>query len=179
MTNNELTTNVNQETGEIIKNDNMEIVVEENNDYVIKQLQDGTFRKERKYHKYYSKEPETQEEKIELYKVFNSSDDNNELVTPLSNMVGETIGIDQFYTNPYESFDEKTGTNTPGVTTTILDNGHYYATSSKSVYYTLTNLIKSFGSPANEDYKKIYVKVTGTKRQNGVQIDLALSHLDN
>jgi len=164
---------VNTETGEMIVK---ERVVEETENYVVKQLQDGTFRREMKYHKFHSHIPETQEKQIELYKVFNSQD--NDLVKPLGRMINETIGIDEVYMNPYQSFDEKTGVTTNGVTTTIKDNGSYYATSSKSVYHTIKNLFQTFGYPNDENYKKIYVKVTGTKRQNGVQIDLALSHLE-
>lgn len=155
-----------------------ERIVEETENYVVKQLQDGTFRKEQKYQKFYTHVPETEEEQIELYNVFNSGDEENEKVTRLSMMVGEVIGIDQFYTNPYESFDEKTGVNNTGVTTTIKDGDTYYATSSKSVYHTLKNLTTAFGMPGTEKYRKIYVKVTGTKRQNGIQIDLSLSHLE-
>lgn len=154
-----------------------ERVVEETETYVVKQLKDGTFRKEQKYEKFYTHLPQSEEEKIELYKVFNSSDSDNGLVTRLSMMVDEVIGIDEFYTNPYESFDEKTGVTNTGVTTTIKDGETYYATSSKSVYHTLRNITNAFGLPGDEGYKKIFVKVTGTKRQNGVQIDLSLSHL--
>ncbi|HSH51878.1 MAG TPA: hypothetical protein VK982_09180 [Bacteroidales bacterium] len=150
-----------------------ERVVEETHDYVVKQLQDGSFKREMKYHKFFSHIPETQEKQIELYKVFNAQD-NEDIVTPLSRMVGDVIGIDEFYTNPYQSFDEETGVSNNGVTTTIKDGDDYYVTSSKSVYHTLFNLTDTFGSPSDENYKKIFVKVTGTKRTNGIQIDLSL-----
>lgn len=164
---------VNTETGEKIENVNTEIVVQETNDYKIVRLPDGTFKKNMKYKQYFSHVAETEEEKIKLYNVFNDSD--SELVTPLSNMVKKEITIQHVYIQPYESFDEKTGNVTDGVTTTIEDvEGNYYATSSKSVYYTIFNLMKSFGYPTDENYKPIKVKVTGTKRNNGVQIDLSL-----
>lgn len=172
--NNEIMANVanevNQETGEIM---NTEIVVRETNDYKIVQLPDGTFKKNMKYHSYFSRQAETEEEQIELYNVFNGSD--NELVTPLKNMANKEITIKHVFIQPYESFDETTGNTSNGVTTTIEDTeGHYYATSSKSVYYTIFNIMKTFGYPTDEDYKPVKVKVTGTKRQNGIQIDLEL-----
>lgn len=162
--------NVNGETGEVM---NAEIVVQETDKYKIVQLPDGTFKKNMKYDQYFSRVAKTQEEKIELYKVFNDS--NSELVTPFNNMVNKEITIKHVFIHPYESFDEKTGNVTDGVTTTIEDvDGSYYATSSKSVYYTILNIMNTFGYPSDENYKPVKVKVTGTKRQNGVQIDIEL-----
>lgn len=158
------------ETGEIL---NTEIVVQETEEYKIVKLQDGTFKKNMKYKQYFSRIAETEEEQIELYKVFNDSD--SDLVTPLGRMVDKEITIKHVFIQPYESFDEKTGNLTDGVTTTIEDvDGSYYATSSKSVYYTIYNIMNTFGYPNNENYQPVKVKVTGTKRQNGIQIDLEL-----
>lgn len=165
---NEVTADMN--TGEIQPT---EVVVSETQDYKIVRLPNGEFKKNMKYHEYFSRTAETEEEKIELYNVFNGSD--NELVTPFNNMVGKNIQIKHVFIQPYESFDEKTGNVTDGVTTTIEDvDGNYYATSSKSVYYTVLNLMKTFGYPSDDNYKPINVEVTGTRRQNGVQIDLKL-----
>lgn len=155
-----------------------EQVVQETDNHVISKLPDGTFKRQMKYQKYYTHVPQTQEEQVLLYKVFNSQGEENDLVTPFSNMVGRVIGIDEFYQNPFESFDEKTGLTHPGVTTTIKDGEDFFSTSSKSVYHTLRNLCEAFGYPNTPDYNKIYVKITGTKRQNGVQIDLALDHIE-
>lgn len=176
MTNkNELTVNeevvaYNVETGEIAAG---EIVVRETPDYKIVKLEDGTFKKNMKYHAYQSRTPVTEEEQIELYKVFN--DENSDLVTPLKNMVNKELTIQHVFIQPYQSFDDKTGNVTDGVTTTIQDvDGQYYATSSKSVYYKIKGLFQAFGNPSSEAYKPLKVKVTGTKRQFGVQIDLEL-----
>lgn len=158
------------ETGEVL---NTEIIVQDTPDYRIVKLPDGSFKKNMKYKQYFSRVAETEEEQIELYKVFNDSE--SDLVTPLSNMVKKEITIKHVFIQPYESFDEKTGNLTDGVTTTIEDvDGSYYATSSKSVYYTIFNIMQTFGYPTDEAYKPVKVKVTGTKRQNGVQIDLEL-----
>lgn len=160
----------NEETGEIKQG---EIVVQETNDYKIVKLEDGTFKKNMKYHEYFSRTPETEEDQIELYKVFN--DTSSELVTPLKNMISKEITLQHVFIQPYQSFDESTGNVTEGVTTTIQDvEGNYYATSSKSVYYKVLGLFKTFGNPSSENYKPLKLKVTGTKRQFGVQIDLEL-----
>lgn len=161
---------VDTETGEILPN---EILVRETEDYKIVQLPDGSFKKNMKYKQFFSRIAENEEEKIELYQVMNDSESG--LVTRLGNMVGKEITIKHVFIQPYESFDEQTGNSTDGVTTTIEDiEGNYYATSSKSVYHSIFNIIQTFGSPENENYKPVKVKVTGTKRQNGVQIDLQL-----
>lgn len=160
----------NVETGEIAAG---EIIVSETSDYRIVQLPNGEFKKNMKYHQYFSRRPETEEEQIELYNVFN--DENSELVTPLKNMIGKEISLQHVFIQPYQSFDEKTGTLTDGVTTTIQDaEGKYFATSSKTVYYKLKGMFEAFGNPSAEGFKPIKLKVIGTKRQNGVQIDLQL-----
>lgn len=161
---------VNQETGEMV---NSEIVVQETDDYKIVKLSDGTYKKNMKYHEYFSRVAETEEDQIELYKVFNDSDSG--LVTQLRNMVHQEITVAHVFTLPYESFDENTGIVTDGVTTTLQDvDGSYYATSSKSVYHKIFSIMQTFGYPTDENYKPIKVKVIGIKRQNGVQIDLEL-----
>lgn len=158
------------ETGEIL---NTEIIVRETDDYKIVRTPDGKFKKNMKYKEYFSRIAETEEDKIELYKVFNDSE--SDLVTPLSNMVKKEITIKHVFIQPYETFDENTGNTMDGVTTTIEDvDGSYYATSSKTVYYTIRNIMQTFGHPHEEGFKPVKVKVIGTKRQNGIQIDLEL-----
>lgn len=161
---------VNTQTGEVV---NTEVVIQETPEYKIVQLEDGTFKKNMKYQQYFSRTAVTEDEQIELYKVFNDSESG--LVTPLRNMVNKELTVSHVFIQPYESFDEKTGNLTSGVTTTIEDiDGSYYATSSKSVYYTLLNIMQTFGAPTDDNYKPVKVKVTGTPRQHGVQINLSL-----
>lgn len=174
--NNEVMNNnpdVNFETGEI----KTDMIVSETPEYKIVKQENGKYRKEMKYETYFSRQAETEEEKIELYKVFNDS--NSDLVTPLSNMQNKEINIAHVFTQPYESFDEDTGKVFNGVTTTIEStDGSYYATSSKSVYHTIFNIMRTFGFPNDENYKPVKVEVTGIRRQNGVQIDLELKGLE-
>lgn len=150
-----------------------DIVTQETDDFVIYKQPNGKFRKEMKYKKYFSHIPETDDEMKELFKIFNSQDDK--LVTRMSSIVDEKIQIHQVFTNPYQSFDEKTGGNINGVTTTIFDGKRYIATSSKAVYYTIFNLFDVFGYPNDENYNPIEVVVTGTRMQNGIQINLEIA----
>src|SRR5699024_2766336 len=85
--------NVNEETGEILPS---EQVVHETQDYKVVKLDDGTFKKNMKYKEYFSRVAETEEEKIELYKVFNDSDSS--LVTQLKNMIDKEITVKHVYT---------------------------------------------------------------------------------
>jgi len=164
--------NVDTQTGEIQQSPQGEVIVQDTKDYTIVKLPDGKFRKDMKYQKYYSHIPESKEDLIQLHKILNTQDDK--LVTPMSKIVGETIEIHQVYTNPYESFDENTGGTSNGVTTTIFTGDKYIATSSKAVYYTIMGLFEVFGHPNIEGYSPIKVAVTGTRMQNGTQINLEL-----
>lgn len=160
----------NVETGEIAPS---EIIVRETAEYQIVQLPNGKFKKNMKYQKFHSRTPETEEDQIELYKVFN--DENSKLVTPMKNMIDQEITLQHVFITPYDKFDEKTGNVDTGVTCTIqATDGHYYATSSKTVYHTLKGIFQQFGNPTQPEFKPLKLKVTGTKRENGVQIDLSL-----
>lgn len=163
--------NVVTEAGTPALNAGEEITQDNENFTIIKQA-DGKYRKEMKYKKLYTKLPQTDEEMKELFKVFNSQDDS--LVVPMKNIIGKELTIEHVFMNPYQSFDENTGGNMNGVTTTIYDGSKYVATSSKSVYYTVLELFNVFGFPSEENYKPIKVIVTGTRRANGTQIDLEL-----
>lgn len=150
-----------------------EILVEDNAKYSIYQLPNGEFEKRMKYEKLWTKVPETDDD-IELYfTIFNERD--SELVTPMKNAIGQVFQIANVFFNPYESFDEKTGTNENGVTTTIESvDGVFYATSSKAVYYTLQNMFDVFGTPGTNNARPITVEVTSKRLENGDQINLKL-----
>lgn len=149
-----------------------ETIVTETNDYTIVKLENGLHRKDMKYKKQMTYIPSSKEEMIELYKILNTED--NPDVTPMKKLIGEEIEILHYFTNPYQSFDDKTGGSKNGCNTTILTKDGYVATSSLTVYWTIDGLVQVFGSPSNENYTPIKVKVTETKKENGMQIGLEL-----
>lgn len=159
--NNELMVNTN--TGEILETN----IKRETEDYKIIKRDDGKFEKVMKYHDFSTRQPETETEKIELFRVFND-EDNTDLVTPMKSLIGETFTITDFYIQAYESFDENTGNSDYGAITTLkTKEKNYITTSSKSVYYTIKNIYNVFGLPFK-------VKIIGTQRERGIQINLSL-----
>lgn len=170
MTQNEIARDV--DTGAPITSLQGEIIVQDTENFTIVKLPNGKFRKDMKYKKIYTHVPTEKAEMLALYKILN--DEDNPDVAVMLNRVGSEIDILQVYTNPYQSFDEETGGNTNGVTTTIFTGKEYIATSSKSVYYTIMGLFETFGRPSDPDYTPIKVKITSRKMTNGNQIGLEL-----
>lgn len=156
---------------ELVQGEVKEIVIRETENFIIlKNVVTGKFIKKMKYHKVWTSVPETEEEQEKLFFIMNSDDDSG-LVTPLKRLVGTEIQVKDFYTTPYESFNEETGENDNGVTTMIeLVDGSFTATSSKSVYYTLLQVYATFV----KDGKLVpfRAKVTSTKREKGDQINI-------
>lgn len=149
-------------------------IVEETENYIVKKTPEGKFKKEMKYKAYISFKPETEEEEIELYKLTSSNEDNEDVIE-LKNMVGKEFELTDCIITPYESFNEDTGESLQGVSSIMRDEkGFYIATSSKSVYHSLMNLFKVFGFPHEKKYKSVTFKVTSTKRENGNQLNLSL-----
>src|SRR5699024_7957819 len=109
--------NVNEETVEILPS---EQVVHETQDYKVVKIDDGSFKKNMKYKEYFSRVAETEDEKIELYKIFNDSDSS--LVTQLKNIIDMEIIVKHIYILPSEYLDELTGIFDDDVTTRLLDS---------------------------------------------------------
>src|SRR5699024_12573300 len=109
--------NLNEETEEILTS---EQVVHETPNYKVVKLDDGTFKKNMKNKEYFSRIAETEEEKIELYTVFNDSDSS--LVTQLKNIIDMEIIVKHIYILPSEYLDELTGIFDDDVTTRLLDS---------------------------------------------------------
>lgn len=146
-------------------------IKQENDNFIIKELADGTFKKEMKYKKVWSTLPKDEDEMLILFKVMNEAE--SDLVIPMKTAVGKEITLVDFYTNPYESFNEETGENEQGVTTTLKDeSGVFYATSSKAVYFSIMNINDVFGATLKE--KPLILKVTSTKRDRGDQINVSI-----
>lgn len=149
-----------------------EILVQDTPKYAVFQLPNGKYEKRMKYEKQWSFIPETNEELVQLYQIMN---EDSELVKPMKSAVGEIFDIKNVYFNPYESFDEETGTSTAGVTTMLeTTEGAYFATSSKTVYYNLQNMFDVFGFPGTEKYLGVRVAIVSEKQKKGDQISLKM-----
>lgn len=161
-------TNFDSTTGEILP---METIIQDNEKFTIVKLADGKFEKRMKYKRVHTSIPQTEEETLKLYKVLNESD--NGIVVEMKKAIGKKLVIKNFYTEPYESFNEETGENTRGVSSVIeAVDGTFYGTSSKTVYYALMNLYDVFTDSLTNG--KIEVEITGTKREQGEQIGLSV-----
>ena len=167
--NNEMV-DVDTTTGEIIETSPSYKIHQDTPDFTIIELKNGKFSKKMKYKPVSSFPTETEEQQMELFQLVNA-DSDSELITALKDVKNKTIKIKNLMTTPYESFNEDTGDVDRGVLTRFEDiDGKYYATSSKGVYFTVMNIIDTFGLPDTEKSNRaLEVKVTGKKQQNGVQ----------
>lgn len=148
-------------------------LVQDTPNFSVYKQHDGTFKRVMKYQESCTFVPQTDEEKKYLFAVQNDQD--SEHVVPMKKAVGLDLEIVEFFTSPYEKFDEKTGETENGVTTSIKStDGLWYATSSKAVYYSLQKIIASFGFPHEPNYTPIAFTITSTKREKGEQIDLKI-----
>lgn len=155
-----------------------EILVQNTPDYEVFKLPNGKFEKRMKYQKEWSYVPETQEELLRFFQLMNEQD--NPEVTELKNAVGEILEIKNVFHNPYKSFDEETGTTDAGVNTMIETNdGKFFVTSSKSVYWNLKQIFDVFGKPNTPNYLGVKVAVVSTKQKRGNQLSLKLLGLSD
>jgi hypothetical protein len=148
-------------------------IKQQTHDYTIYLDETGKYTKEMKYKKFATKTDFTQEETVFLYKALNEQ--NFEGVSPMSEKIGLEFHLQNFYINPYESFDDETGLSVKGVSILIetLEN-EFIATSSKTVYYNIQSITNTFGMPNTENYKPLKLKIKATKQKLGNQISLEL-----
>lgn len=152
---------------------NAPILVQDTPSYQIYKQPDGKFKKIMKYQESCTFVPQNEEEKKYLFSIQN--DQESEHVVPMKKAIGLELEIEEFFTSPYEKFNEETGETENGVTTSIKStDGLWYATSSKAVYYSLQKIIGAFGFPHSDGYKPVPFTITSTKRTNGEQIDLKI-----
>lgn len=159
-------------TNEIaVSNTNAIETVQSTPSFDVLRLPDGTFKKVTKYQESNTFVPQNAKEKKYLFAIQNDQDSDQ--VVPMKEAVGLKLKIKNFFTMPYDKFDEATGENEHGVTTSIQsEDGLWYATSSKAVYFTLQNIVKTFGFPGDKDYEPIDFTITSTKQTRGNQINI-------
>ena len=138
----------------------IQVQTEAANNYEIKQNAEGKFERKAIYQAFMSVRAETRAQKIALLQLLES----DTVAKPLNDCVGNKITIADVIINPYDSVNEDTGEMQYGVLTYMIDtNGEAYVTSSKSVYYTLQNVFKVFGTTHWEEEEAVTVQVVKKK----------------
>lgn len=147
-------------------------IVEETENYTIRQDEKGKYIRQAKYANYSSIKAATKQDKIWL---FNLLEGESSDIKGMKEHVGEAFTIQNVITNSYDSIDEDTGEITQGVLTYLMDeNNNAYVTSSKSVYFTVVRLMRIFGKPDSPDYDPVKVMITSEKGKNGNMIKLQM-----
>jgi hypothetical protein len=168
MTNqNEVANTQNQET-EIVESH----VVRETENYVVKQDANGKFKRKAKYQSFSSVKAETHEDKVWLFNLFEGAEDSG---NGLKDHIGKHIEVADIITRPYDSIDEDTGAEEFGVLTYLITPDRVaYVTSSKSVYFTIKNMMDLYGKPSEEGWNNITVVAYKVKAEKGDAIKIKL-----
>lgn len=164
-------------------NENTQLVVEVANDLELSNImtsetlavvkdEKGKFKRQLVgYSAFSSIVPETQEQKIAMFNLFQSE----EQAVPMKDAIGSKILVTDVIMKPYESVDEDTGEIKGGVVTYIFDkDGHVYVTSSKTVYFTLKQLFGAFGLPHYSEGEELTLEIFKKKGTNGDIINVKL-----
>lgn len=155
-------------TTEIVPNN----VISETAEYVIMKDEKGDFVRKAKFADYSSVVAETRADKIWLMNVLDGDEESG---NGLSKHVGKRIEIANVITRKYDKINPKTGVTEYGVLTYLITPDRVaYATSSKTVYFSITRLMKTFGTPDSPEWENIIVQVTSKKSTNGDAINIKM-----
>ena len=150
-----------------------EIIVRQDEDFIVVKTSEGKFKRKAKYKEYSSVKVETKEEKIWLSNLMdmNSEDDS----AGLKNHVGAQIEVQDVILKKYDRINEETGEQEFGVITYLITPDRTaYVTSSKSVYFKIIEDMKLFGKPHEDGWENLTYQVTKKKGQNGDMILIKL-----
>lgn len=151
---------------------------EENNKQEIQVTKnaEGKYKRITKYKNLATWAPSNDEEMIEYFQLLDSNTNND--VTPFKNIIGSQLIVVDFLTSAYDKVDPDTGEILQGVVTILRDeNGKFYSTSSKAVYFTIERVYNIF--PLDRIKKGMIMEIVGEKRLNGVQIMLNMKGFKN
>jgi hypothetical protein len=149
-----------------------ELVVRENDRYSVVKDAEGKFKRKAKYQSFSSVKAETHEEKVWLFNLFEGAEDSG---NGLKDHVGQHIEIADIITRPYDRINEEDGSEEYGVITYLITPDKVaYVTSSKSVYFTVKNMMDLYGQPRTEGWNNITVQAFKQKAQNGDAIKIKL-----
>jgi len=168
-------TETNQTTqNEIVTTENaqVDVIQSETDKYVVVKQADGKFKRKAKFEEYSSIVAKDRSEKIWL---MNLLDGDAESGNPLKQHIGKQIEIANVITRKYDKINEETGELEYGVLTYLITPDKVpYATSSKSVYFSINRMMDLFGKPTDEEWENIKVQVSSTKGANGDIINIKM-----
>jgi hypothetical protein len=141
--------------------------VSETENYAIVKDENGKFKRKAKFSDYCSIQPQTREEKIQLMNLLNGDEESG---NGLKDQVGKQIEVANVIFRKYDKINEDTGVIEYGVLTYLIaPDGIAYVTSSKTTYFTVKNILDTFGYPHEETWENVLVKVVKQKgRENDV-----------
>lgn len=154
-------TNVNQ-------NVEAQLVVRENDDFVVVKNAEGKFQRKAKFNEYSSFVAETREDKIWLLNLYEGGEGNDSLGSGLKEHVGQVFEVKDVITRRYDRINEETGELEYGILTYLITpDKDVFVTSSKTVYFSIMRAFEAFGFPHEEGWQPLKVKVGKQKGQNG------------
>jgi hypothetical protein len=148
-----------------VQNQVADVVVKENNDYVVTKTADGKFIRKAKFADFSSIHPKDKAEKIWLLNLMEGSEETGNV---LKDHVGKQIEVANIITRRYDKINEETGQTEYGVLTYLITPDKIaYVTSSKTVYFSIVRIMDTFGTPDSPEWENILLKVGKQKGQNG------------
>lgn len=150
----------------------VQVVIRENEDFVISQDSEGKFHRKAKFKEFSSIKAESRDEKLWL---LNLLEGDEETGNGLKSHVGKQIEVQDVITRKYDRINEDTGVQEYGVLTYLLTPEKIaYITSSKNVYFSITRIMELFGKPGTPEWQNITVKVLKEKGLNGDMIKIKM-----
>jgi hypothetical protein len=147
-------------------------VVREEKNFVVIKNEEGKFVRKAKYQDYSSIQAQNREDKIWLLNLMEGTEDTG---NGLKDHTGKVIEVANIITRPYDKINEETGQTEYGVLTYLLTPDRIaYVTSSKNVYFSITNIMDLFGRPDEEGWENIQIKVLKEKGVNGDMVKIKM-----
>lgn len=147
-------------------------IAQGNEEYEIFQNEQGKFERKAKFHEYNSFQPKDRAEQVWLMNVL---DGDEETGNGLKKHVGAKITVEHVITRKYDKVNEDTGFLEYGVLTYLITpEREVYVTSSKTVYFTITRIMKMFGTPDSEAWENIIVEVKSQAGDKGDMLKIKM-----
>jgi hypothetical protein len=146
-------------------------IVEENERFIV--IKEGNkFIRKAKFEQYSSVVPKNREEKVWLLNLYEGDEETG---NGLKKHIGKQIVIHDVITKPYNKINEETGALEYGVITYLITpEKQAFVTSSKSVYFSILNIMDLFGKPSDDDWEDITIKVFSEKADKGDMIKIKM-----